>query len=374
MESLGTLAGGIAHDLNNLLAIISGYAELGLRDGSDSAALQKGLREIRAAAQRASGLVRQILTFSRKTEVRFAPVDLNQLVHDLVKLLAETFPRTVTFNLELQPRLPALLADQNQLQQIILNLCVNARDAMPAGGVITISTNVHTGSLPVRQPVPDRNYACLRVADTGTGMSPEVRTRLFEPFFTTKPVNQGTGLGLAVVHGVVESHQGGIEVESTLGVGSAFSIYLPLAVNRVATPTASANTDFPSGGESLLIVDDEESLRTLLTEAFEGKGYKISTASNGHEAIDLISDETQHFDLILLDLNLPHASGLQVMKVISLCRPKTSVLVVSGHITTENRADFLKLGQKEFMPKPYTLDEMGRRIRAMLDARPAIGG
>jgi len=374
MESLGTLAGGIAHDFNNLLAIISGYAEFGLREGSDPAALQKGLREIRAAAQRASGLVRQILTFSRKTEVRFAPVDLNQLTQDLVKLLAETFPRTVTFNLELQPRLPALLADQNQLQQIILNLCVNARDAMPTGGVITLSTSVHSGNLPISSPLPDRNYACLRVADTGTGMSPEVRARLFEPFFTTKPVNQGTGLGLAVVHGVVESHHGGIEVESTVGVGSAFSVYLPLAVNRVATPAAVANSDFPCGGESLLIVDDETSLRELLSEAFQCKGYKIATASNGHEAIDLIGDESCHFDLILLDLNLPNASGLQVMKVIRLCRPETSVLVCSGHITPENRADFQQLGQTEFMPKPYTLDEMGRRIRTLLDARPTVGG
>ncbi len=205
-------------------------------------------------------------------------------------------------------------------------------------------------------------------------MSPEVRARLFEPFFTTKPVNQGTGLGLAVVHGVVESHQGGIEVDSTPGVGSAFSVYLPLATSRVAAPVTVTNSDFPSGGESLLIVDDEESLRALLSEAFERKGYKISTASNGHEAIDLIGDESRHFDLILLDLNLPNASGLQVMKVIRICRPEASVLVVSGHITPENRADFHQLGHKDFMPKPYTLDEMGRRIRTILDTRPVVGG
>ena len=370
MESLGTLAGGIAHDFNNLLAIINGYAEFCLQGGADPAILQKSLREIRTAAQRAGGLVKQILTFSRKTEVRFAAVDLNQLVQDLVKLLAETFPRTVTFNLELQPRLPPLLADQNQLQQIILNLCVNARDAMPTGGVITLATGVHAGTPPIRNASPERSYACLRVGDTGTGMSAEVRARLFEPFFTTKQVNQGTGLGLAVVHGVVESHQGGIEVESTEGVGSMFTIYLPLATTAVPT-AAAADHDFPSGGESLLIVDDEDSLRELLTEAFHRKGYKIATASNGHQAIDLISDESRHFDLVLLDLNLPNASGLQVMKVIRLCRPGTCVLVVSGHITAEIRADFHQIGQRDFMTKPYTLDEMGRRIRSLLDARAA---
>jgi len=371
MESLGTLAGGIAHDFNNLLAIINGYAEFCLQGSADSAVLQKSLREIRTAAQRAGGLVRQILTFSRKTEVRFAAVDLNQLVRDLVKLLAETFPRTVTFNVELQPSLPPLLADQNQLQQIILNLCVNARDAMPTGGVITLATGVHAGDLSGHQEISGRSYAFLRIGDTGTGMSPEVRARLFEPFFTTKQANQGTGLGLAVVYGIVASHQGVIDVESTLGVGSTFSVYLPLAVSAVVAPTAAVNSDFPTGTESLLIVDDEDSLRDLLARTFRRKGYQTDTAATGHEAIDIISDPARHFDLVLLDLNMPGATGLQVMKVIRLCRPKAKVLVISGHITPEVRADFHHLGQREFMQKPYTLDEMGRRLRLILDAPAA---
>ncbi|MDB6093954.1 MAG: sensor hybrid histidine kinase [Verrucomicrobia bacterium] len=367
MESLGTLAGGIAHDFNNLLAIINGYAEFCLHGTADTAILQKSLREIRTAAQRAGGLVRQILTFTRKTEVKFTAVDLNQLVRDLVKLLAETFPRTVTFNLELPALLPPLLADQNQLQQIILNLCVNARDAMPTGGTITLDTSVHDGGIAGPNSVAGRSYACLRITDTGTGMAPEVRARIFEPFFTTKQGNQGTGLGLAVVYGIVESHQGAIEVDSIQGVGSTFSIFLPLAVRQVLAPAAAVNHDFPSGTESLLIVDDEDSLRELLVQTFRRQGYKATTAASGNEAIDVISDTSRHFDLVLLDSNMPGATGLQVMKVIRLCRPRTRVLVLSGHITPETRADFQHLGQRDFMQKPYTLDEMGRRIRQMLD-------
>jgi CheY-like chemotaxis protein len=369
MESLGTLAGGIAHDFNNLLAIINGYAEFCQQGTPAPAVLQKSLREIHRAAQRASGLVRQILTFSRKAEVRFAPVDLNQLVRDIVAMLSETFPRTVTFNLALEERLPPLLADQNQLQQIILNLCVNARDAMPGGGVITLRTFPQSGAaLALPGADASRDYACLQAGDTGTGMTPEVRARIFEPFFTTKPGNQGTGLGLAVVYGIVVAHHGCIEVDSTLGVGSTFNVYLPLAAETPVLTSAPARGEFPGGDESLLIVDDEASLRALLSAALNGKGYRTTAAASGLEAIELVSNSSLTFDAVLLDINMPGATGLEVFKVIRLCRPGLPVLVISGHITPEIRAEFQKLGQHDFIQKPYTLDEVGRRVRAGIDA------
>jgi two-component system cell cycle sensor histidine kinase/response regulator CckA len=371
MESLGTLAGGIAHDFNNLLAIINGYAEYCMQANADAAVLQKSLREIHRASQRASGLVRQILTFSRKNEIRFAPLDLNQLIRDLVVLLSETFPRTVTFQLALQEGLPPLMADQNQIQQIILNLCVNARDAMPAGGVITVSTVAQPrGNLRHLGDCSAHAYARLQVRDTGSGMTQEIRQRIFEPFFTTKPAHQGTGLGLAVVYGIVTGHQGFIDVESTVDVGSTFSVYLPLVMSATLAPTAEINSDFPGGRESLLIVDDEDSLRTLLAAAFTGKGYRTATAATGLEAIELVGDTTQPYDLVLLDLNMPGANGLEVMKIIRLCRPHVKVLVISGHITQEIRLEFQKLGHREFVQKPYRLDELGRHIRALLDAAP----
>jgi len=372
MESLGTLAGGIAHDFNNMLAVINGYAGLCQADGTDSAVLAKSLREIQRAVQRASGLVRQILTFSRKTEVRFAPVDLNQLVRDLVALLAETFPRTVTFNLALQPGLPALFADQNQLQQVILNLCVNARDAMPSGGTITLTTGIRQGEGLPSGADAGQNYACLQVGDTGTGMTPEVRQRIFEPFFTTKQNNHGTGLGLAVVYGIVVSHHGFIEADSTPGAGSTFSVLLPLAAGAaLPAPTVVVPGEFPSGTESILVVDDEDALRTMLVTALSRKGYRVATAASGLEAIDLIADTSLHFDLVLLDLNMPGANGIKVLKVIRLCRPRLKVLVVSGYVTPSVRVEFEELGQNDIMQKPYPLPEIGRRVRSLLDAAPA---
>ncbi len=372
MESLGTLAGGIAHDFNNLLAIINGYSEFCQQGAVEPAVLQKSLREIHRAAQRASGLVRQILTFSRKTEVRFSPVDLNQLARDLCTLLGETFPRTVSLHLALQDRLPPLLADQNQVQQIVLNLCVNARDAMPSGGTITLSTAVRNGAT-IRQLGADtrRDYACLEVADTGTGMTPEIRQRIFEPFFTTKQANRGTGLGLAVVYGIVVAHHGFIDVESQVGVGSTFRVFLPLAESAVAAATATGSFEFPGGSESILIVDDDESLRSLLATALSRKGYLTSTAASGLEAIELVSDPTRKFDCVLLDLNMPGASGIEVLKIIRLCRPGQRVVIISGHLTTETRAEFEQLGQRSFIQKPYRLDELGRQLRTLLDTKSA---
>ncbi len=366
MESLGTLAGGIAHDFNNLLAIINGYAEFCLQQGEGTPLVQKGLREIHRATRRASGLVNQILTFSRKNDPRLTAVDLNHLVRELVALMAETFPRNVSFNLELCDHLPAFAADQNQLQQVILNLCVNARDAMPGGGVITLATSIET-SLTDAQ-------ACLQVSDTGTGMSPEVRSRIFEPFFTTKSAQEGTGLGLAVVYGIVSGHRGTITVDSTPGSGSTFTVTLPVGEAIKAGTTPPIPTGFPGGNETLLIVDDEASLRTLLASTFGAKGYKTVSTANGRDAIALISDPTRYYDAILLDLNLPGATGLEVLAEIRRHRPELKILVTSGHITPAARTAFAGHGPACLVPKPYALDDLGRQLRALLDGRvPEVG-
>jgi two-component system, cell cycle sensor histidine kinase and response regulator CckA len=372
MESLGTLAGGIAHDFNNLLAIINGYAEFCQSSAVSPEVLQKSLGEIYRASQRASGLVKQILTFSRKTEVKFSAVDLNQLVRDLVNLLAETFPRNITLQVNLRDPLPPLLGDQNQMQQIVLNCCVNARDAMPTGGSITLCTSLQSGaSLAHLGADAARTYAGLSVSDTGTGMTPEVRARIFEPFFTTKPVNQGTGLGLAVVYGIVVAHHGFIDVDTAAGAGSTFNIYIPLieAGTTGPKPMATEAGAFPAGTESVLIVDDEEALRVLLAKALQRKGYQTITAASGLEAIERLRDPAQAYDAVVLDLNMPGATGVEVLKIIRACRPQLRVLVVSGHITPEARAEFAQLGQREFVQKPYNLQEIGRQLRALLDGR-----
>jgi CheY-like chemotaxis protein len=239
---------------------------------------------------------------------------------------------------------------------------------MAAGGSITIRTSSQSGANLARLGGdPARAYAGLEVTDTGTGMTPAVRQRIFEPFFTTKPGHQGTGLGLAVVYGIVVSHGGCIDVESTVGTGSTFSVYLPLAAENAELPPTPVRGEFPSGTESLLIVDDEVSLRTLLTTAFSGKGYQTLCAASGIEAIEIIGDPTRRFDIVLLDLNMPGATGLEVLKVLRLCRPQTRAVIVSGHVTPEAREQFKLLGQEDFVLKPYTLDEIGRRIRTLLD-------
>jgi two-component system cell cycle sensor histidine kinase/response regulator CckA len=367
MESIGTLAGGIAHDFNNILAVINGYAELCELNASDGAIIRKSVREIKRAAERATGLVRQILTFSRKTEVRVAAVDLNQHVRDLIALLAETFPRNITFQFAFDESLAKLLADQNQLQQIVLNLCVNARDAMPNGGTITLATSrlegeAIPGAMLRRQPC-----ACLKISDTGTGMPAHVRERIFEPFFTTKGVNKGTGLGLAVVYGIVASHEGSIDVESTVGEGTTFRVCLPFAeAHMPSAPTATKPGEFPGGTESVLVVDDEAPLRQLLETSLSRKGYTVTTAGDGLEAIDLLGRGDKKFDVVLLDLNMPGATGVEVLKVLKATQPSAKVLVLTGHLTPESRTEFEQLGQHQFVRKPYTLDALGRQIRAVL--------
>ncbi len=377
MEGLGTLAGGIAHDFNNVLAIVTGYTEICLSQvtGNDDS-LRKYLREIHGAADRASGLVRQIMAVSRKTEVRFAPVSLGQLVRDLARLFRETFPRTIAFELDLDESLPDLRGDQNQLQQVIMNLCVNARDAMPGGGTLTLALRRTSGRALARFGAdPARDHACLEVADTGIGIPPEVQSRIFEPFYTTKHAAGGTGLGLAVVYGIVSSHGGHIEVRSSPGRGARFFVYLPLTEIRAGAPEQSAAIgEFPLGSESILVVEDETSLGRLLEEVLARKGYRVRVAADGHEAIDILADHPEAFDLMLLDFDLPVVDGLGVMKTALSHSPALKVIVLSGNLAAEARAEFAALGQQEFITKPYRLEDIGRCIRRLLSGRAPKAG
>jgi two-component system, cell cycle sensor histidine kinase and response regulator CckA len=376
MESLGTLAGGIAHDFNNVLAIINGFAEIALnRDPDDSQA--RHLREIQNAAQRAIGLVRQILTFSRKAESTFRAVSLNQQIKDLGRMCAETFPRTIAFSFDLDETIPDISADPNQLQQVIMNLCVNARDAMTGGGRITVATMQVPGAAIVRLGAdPQRAYICIRVSDTGCGMPPQVRARIFEPFFTTKQNSGGTGLGLSVVYGIILNHRGFLDVDSVEGQGSTFHVYLPLEIAKQEpeeppTRAIGAPMHLPRGTETVLVVEDERSLRDLLRTLLAPCGYKVLTAADGAEAVGVLMSEPEAIDAVLLDLNLPEMNGVDVFKSIRRVRPNAKVIVISGNITPEVRRELSALGQENFIPKPYQLDELGRRLRQTLDSRAA---
>ncbi len=373
MESIGTLAGGIAHDFNNMLAIINGYAEVCMTRPAiqQDEVLKRYMREIHGAAQRAVGLVQRILTFSRKAEVRVIPLHLNKLLRELGNLLSETFPRTVCFDLDLQDNLPQLLADQNQMQQVIMNLCVNARDAMPKGGTITIQTRVCKGvELAQLQANPALDYVCLQVSDTGIGIPQEIIQRIFEPFFTTKQDSGGTGLGLAMVYGIIQSHNGLLDVRSTPGVGSSFILYFPISAHapeQAVVPQQRVLSEFPGGSESVLVVEDELSLRNLLCNVLGPCGYTVHTARDGGDALSIIRDKSIRIDAVILDLNMPQVHGIEVYRDLIRVRPGTPALVVSGNITTEMQAELTQLGQKHFIHKPYRLEEICGRLRQVLD-------
>ncbi|WP_245844106.1 hybrid sensor histidine kinase/response regulator [Nibricoccus aquaticus] len=375
MESLGTLAGGIAHDFNNVLAIINGFAEIAISRGPANETQARHLREIQDAGQRAVGLVKQILTFSRKTETMFKSVSINQHIKDLGRMCAETFPRTISFGFALDETIPEFSADPNQLQQVIMNLCVNARDAMLAqgGGRISVATERVRGSALLRLNADsEREYVCIKVADTGCGMPAHVRARIFEPFFTTKQTSGGTGLGLSVVYGIILNHKGFLEVESVEGKGSTFLIYLPLeAVKPSAAVVAAAGTArrIPKGTETVLVIEDEQALRDLLKALLVPSGYKLLMAPDGVEAVNMLMSEPSTIDAILLDLNLPRMNGLEVYRNIRRLRPDTKVIVISGNITPETRQELIGLGQKDFIPKPYSLEDLAFRLREMLDRK-----
>ncbi|WP_404423988.1 PAS domain S-box protein [Nibricoccus sp. IMCC34717] len=374
MESLGTLAGGIAHDFNNILAIINGFAEIGLSRTAAEDPQFRNLREIHGAAQRAIGLVRQILTFSRKTETTFRAVQVNQLVRDLGRMCSETFQRTIAFQFEIDDKLPEFYADPNQLQQVIMNLCVNARDAMSAGGTITLATSRVPGAeLAKLGGDASREYVCIRVTDTGCGMPPEVRARIFEPFFTTKQNSGGTGLGLAVVYGIILNHRGLLDVQSEVGVGSSFLVHLPLEEAEPGKPVAASvprvrAPRFVQGTETILLVEDETSLRELLGSVMQPAGYRVLFARDGQEAIRILDTHEGRIDAMLLDLNLPHVHGIEVLRHCRGVRPQTGALLVSGNLTTEARRELADLAPFDFVPKPYHLEELGQRLRAVLDA------
>ncbi len=375
MDSLGTLAGGIAHDFNNIIAIVKGYTEFCLSRTED-ASLQRYLGEIHKASQRAVGLVRQILTFSRKAEVSTRPVDINALLQELGRLFSETFPRTIEFQFDLAKDLPSLVADPNQLQQVVMNLCVNARDAMPEGGCLRLASARVRGSQIADQQNIDskRDYLCITIADNGQGMPPDVRARIFEPFFTTKMKKGGTGLGLSVVYGIVVNHQGALTVDSSPGKGTVFRAYFPVVDNKETSgnrPEAE-RSPVPKGSEHLLIVEDEASLRELLCTAMKELGYSVESAEHGLAAAErLLSGGGKDLDAILLDLNLPGMNGIEVLRAVRRIRPQMPVMIISGNVGREQREELDQLGVGDVIVKPYSLADIGQRLRAVLDRAKA---
>jgi PAS domain S-box-containing protein len=371
IESVGTLAGGIAHDFNNILGIILGHATVLERAVHDPSRSSKSVEAIIKAVQRGANLVRQILTFARKTDVFFEAVSVNDTITELVKMLEETFPKTITFVVQLQQAAPLIEADRTQLHQTMLNLCVNARDAMPEGGTITIITR----TVPVttlRRRFPDAaaaEFICIRVSDTGVGMDEQTKRRIFEPFFTTKGLGKGTGLGLAVAYGIMESHNGYIDVESDPGVGTTFSLYLPVPAAQVAS-TDRQDERFPEiegGSETILLVEDEEMLRDLVRALLESKGYTLLTAEDGEDALRVYAERRNEIALVLSDVGLPKLGGADVFLAMKRINPGVKVILASGYVEPTIKAELLKAGARAFVQKPYQPNEILKKVRDLLD-------
>jgi PAS domain S-box-containing protein len=373
LEGLGTLAGGIAHDFNNILGIILAYITSTRRYKDDAKKLDLAVDTIVKAVERGKTLVQQILTFARKTETEFGPVKVNDVVMEVMVMIFETFPKILTYAQNFDKSISYINADRSQLHQLLLNLCVNARDAMPNGGLLTINTRmVSVASLRHQHPdAAESDYVCIEVCDTGEGMTPETRGRIFEPFFTTKEMGKGTGLGLAVVFGVVQTHKGFIDVESELGKGTTFSIYLPAskAVESISVKDEERLEEIQGGTETLLVVEDEEMLLMSLQMILSEKGYKVISAGDGLAAVNIYKERKKEIALVLTDLGLPKMSGKEECAQIKKINPRARMIVATGYLDTGMKSEFMKTGIQHFLFKPYDLKQVLKVIREVLDEK-----
>ena len=378
MESIGTLAGGIAHDFYNILGIILGHTSFIEPGDIDPTTLSTRMAAITKAVQRGANLVRQILTFARKTDAALEPVNVNTTIEELAKMLRETFPKTTEIALHLDKTVPLITMDHTQLHQALLNLCVNARDAMndpswtaPKGSTLSIKTEMIAGDT-LRTQFADAegsHYVCIGVSDTGMGMDEATKQRIFEPFFTTKELGRGTGLGLAVVYGVVKSHQGFVDVESQPGRGTTFRLYLPIPEYIIELPQTEEkkSAEIPGGTETLLLVEDEESLLDLMKILLENKGYRVLTAHDGMEAIQVYTQHKESIALVLTDIGLPKLGGQALVATLTGINPRLDIIVTSGFLAPHVRSEFEKAGAKEFVHKPYVPAEIFTKIREVID-------
>ncbi len=371
LESIATLASGIAHDFNNLLTIISGYAELGLADNREGDPGHEELKVVLDAAGRGGDLVRQILTFSREVETKPKATNLNDQVRNVQKLLYKTIPKMIEIRTHLDDDLPIVMADPTQIEQVLLNLAVNSRDAMPDGGLLTFQTRhalLDQNYCRLHPDVQPGEYAELTIADTGRGMEREVLDRVFEPFFSTKEPGEGTGLGLAMAFGIVRSHQGHITCYSEPGRGTQFNIYFPAITEEETSRGIPSSGEFTAfGSETILLVDDEELILELGNRILTQSGYRVLTAADGMEALKVFQAEREDISLIILDVIMPVMGGKECFNELLKIDPDVKVLISSGFATQAGSVETFQTKSKGFVSKPFQMDRLLQAIRRALD-------
>jgi len=371
MEAVGTLAGGIAHDFNNLLQVISGYLQIVLMNKSSDHPDYHPLSQIEKSAQRAAELTRQLLLYGRRVESELKPIDLNDLVLRVSSLLERVIPKMIRMEMRLAADLMKISADPMQIEQVIMNLVVNARDAMSEGGRITIETKNFTMDKEFCRKhagVTPGPYVLLTLSDTGSGMSRDVLERIFDPFYTTKEKGKGTGLGLAIVYSIIKNHRGAVTCQSKPGHGTTFHIYLPAALDERVAPSEPGMGDgtFQGNGETILFVDDDKDLLELTREMLETYNYKAISAETGEEGLEVYQKHMDIIDLVILDLNMPGMGGAKCLEELLRINPGLKVIIATGYLQDGQKEELLKAGASAYVAKPYRFETILREIKVLL--------
>jgi len=372
MEAIGRLSGGVAHDFNNLLTVINGYSSLSMLQLDEADPVRKNIEEITKAAERASGLTRQLLAFSRKQVVHPRALNINEVVRGMEKMLRRLIGEDVELSTNFDESIRNVNVDPGQIEQVIMNLAVNARDAMPDGGKLTI----RTANISVDQSSTFRNrtlkvgsYVVLAVSDDGVGMNEDVQNHLFEPFFTTKGLGKGTGLGLATCYGIIAQAGGDIRVYSEPNSGTTFKIYLPMTASATEAPAAPPSDTMPAGRETILVVEDDAGVRQLAVTVLRKCGYRVQISNDAYEALEAIKRSPQ-FDLVITDVIMPRMSGKDLRDQIKAHRPGTEVLLMSGYAGDALAHRGVLEEGLLFLEKPFSPARLAQKVREVLDASP----
>lgn len=374
MEAIGTLAGGIAHDFNNILTPIIVQSELALMDIDEKSPIRFNLQEVMKAGLRAKDLVKQILTFSRQSDQQPIPLRMTPIIKEAIKLLRASLPTTIEMQINLEKDEDTVIADPTQIHQVLMNLCTNAAHAMrDKGGNLNVSLNKvaldseYTSRYTDLEPGP---YTKLAVSDSGHGIPPEVMDRIFDPFFTTKDRSEGTGMGLAVVHGIIKSYGGEITVESEPGKGTTFNVFIP-RVKTVAADEPEFTTELPAGNERVLVIDDEQGMVETLCRMLDRLGYQTTKRTSSVEALELFKAEPDRFDLVITDQTMPNITGMELAKTFMDIRPDMPIILCTGFSEKVNEDSAKAMGISAFVLKPIVMRDIAQTIRQILDPTPS---
>ncbi len=370
MEAIGALAGGVAHDFNNILGIILGNVELAMLDIPAWSPVHFNFDEIRTACQRARDVVKQLLSFSRKTQHTRKPLKINTVIKESIKLLRASIPTIIDIHANIPKDCGAILADPTQIHQVLINLCTNAAHAMyEDGGVLDITlldVEVREGMSPRYYDLEPNKYIKLTVSDTGRGIDPEIKERIFDPYFTTKEMDKGTGIGLSVVHGIIEDHDGSIFVESAPGKGAAFHMFFPVT-DKEAEPEGDIPVELLRGDERILLVDDEEAIVNLAQHMLERLGYRVDALTDPIEALELFRENSRNWDLVISDMTMPRMTGDKLLEEVLRIRPGMPIILCTGFSERISREEALEKGILGYIEKPFNLTVFSKAVRASLD-------